>query len=60
MPGGHAVISADIPIGKNNPLGTVVPVPLDSITKPTKLTLTVSSLNRFRTTGTSGSIPTGE
>ena len=39
--------SADLPVGKNHPLGTVT-VPLDSIKAPAKLTLTVSLYKNWK------------
>ena len=45
--GGGALTVGRLPVGKNLELGTVV-FPLDKITKPTKLTLTVSLSNVFK------------
>lgn len=45
--GGGRLSTADLPMGKNIPLGTVV-LPLDSIKVPTKLTLTVRFNKRFK------------
>jgi len=44
---GGKLSSADLPIGKNIPLGTVV-FPLDTIKQPTKLTLTVQFTNHIK------------